>query len=592
MSGSPYLEQGSGFRKLLSSHLSVYNALVNPELDENISSPSSPKVASKDQRDNDSLKLAPPRPMSSSLELCIGPGDRQSPVPTWPTVNLPTDTLPDFARLFRLNSPFSCPSPRPASASILSNSTDDELPSESLVMVPSVSKLKVLVFETDEEDNDVADEGNGNDLCLVPSVTGGPMTRFDDDDQTLTSATQAHSMPLFLNSQNTHQSFVMPKMSLSQDCPKFQLTVLSSNTELMIQECNALVAMIECAVFEQNSHLHISHLALTKAPEKVELALIHSSDSIFIVNDGLIVLGETMAAVSRSIPKGVEFAKVTVINILTANYFINLFDIINSVTPFQIWKTSTLKTDKLSDKIKKFVESEMASQKKSKDKQKGGRKGKRGRRYKASGGSMPKLQTEKAQETDYKALQTSFQNELVSSLTLTYVDPLNFSSSLSHLRALIDSFPKLLPFGSNDDPKSVKRLLIIYGVSLGVAMGVVLGTGRLVKIAYNEYEKFRELSQLVPTTINIDMDLSLYSRQLSEVLVTEKFKVAAEYFLDGLDDVYSHYVKESQCGEIVSSFGVFINRLVKEVKFLSASVVDSAKGGLDKSASMLSSIFD
>lgn len=590
MSGTPYLEQGSGFRKLLSSHLSVYNALVNPELDENVSNTPSPKITGGKDHKNESH--VPPRSLSSGLELCVGIGDRQSPIPTLPTVNLPTDTLPDFARLFRLNSPFSCPSPRPASASILSNSTDDELPSESLVMVPSVSKLKVLVFETDEEDNDLADEGNGNDLCLVPSATGGPMARFDDDDQTLTSRTDAHSMPLFLNSKNTHQSFVMPKMSLSQDCAKFQLTILSSNTDFMIQECNALVAMIECAVFEQTSHLHISHLALSKIPEKVELALIHNSNSVFIVNDGLLVLGETMAAVSRSIPKGVEFAKVTVINILTANYFINLFDIINSVTPFQIWKTSTLKTDKLSDKIKAFVESEMASQKMSKERQKGGKRGRRGRRSKPGSGSISKSRTKNPQSTDYKALETSIQNELVSSLTLTYVDPLNFSSSLSHLRVLIDSLPKVLPFGSGDDPKSVKRLLVVYGVSLGLAMGVILGTERLVRIAYDQYDKFRELSQLAPTTINIDMDLALYSNQLGTVLVTEKFKVAAEFFLDGLDDVYSHYVKESPCGEIASSFGMFLNRLVKEVKLLSASVADSAKGGLDKSTSMLTSIFD
>lgn len=590
MSGSPYLELGSGFRKLLSSHLSVYNALVNPELDENVSNPQSPKLSSKDQRGNESP--APPRPVSSGLELCVGTGDRMSPAPAFPTVNLPVDTLPDFARLFRLNSPFSCPSPRPASASILSNSTDDELPSESLVMVPSVSKLKVLVFETDEEDNDLAEEGSANDLCLVPSATGGPMARFDDDDQTLTSATQAHSMPVFLNSQNTHQSFVMPKMSLSQDCAKFRLTILSSNTESMIQECNALVAMIECAVFDQTSHLHISHLALSKTPEKVELALIHNSDSVFIVNDGLLVISETMTAVSRSIPKGVEFAKVTVINILTANYFINLFDIINSVTPFQIWKTSTLKTDKLSDKIKAFVETEMSSRKKTKEKLKGGKRGKRGRRSKNTSCSLSKEHSKGVQSTDYKALETSIQNELVSSLTLTYVDPLNFSSSLSHLKALLDSLPKTLPFGSDDDPNSVKRLLVIYGVSLGLAMGVVLGTGRLARIAYAQYDQFKELSQLAPTTLNIEMDLTTFSNQLGTVLVTEKFKVAAEYFLDGLDDIYAHYVKNSPCGEIISSFGVFINRLVTEVKFLSASVVDSTKGGFDKSTSMLSSIFD
>lgn len=583
---STVLDLDSGFRKLLASHLSVYDALTNPDLDAN---------ESEDPEAVPENKFLAVSPMNVSPLPPLSARDRNSPVQSWQTVNLPADSLPDFVRPFRFSSPFSCASPRPASASILSNSTDDELPSESLVMVPSVSKLKVLVFETDEEDNDPID---ANELKLVTSrgKTTGATAGFDDDDKTLIPPTQINSVPAFLNKQNSHQSFVMPKMSLSQDSVKFQLTIISGNNEAMNQECNGLIAMLESTVHPPSSstHLHVSYLALSQIPLKLELSLIHNSDCLFIVNDGLLVLGEAMTAVAGSVSEDVSLSKVTIINILTTNYFINLFDIINSVNPYQIWKTTTFKTEKLSDRIKAYVESEMAAHKKRPVSKKSKKlaKGKKARRNRGSRSlSTEKMSTCQLSQ-DYKSLLTTLQDELAASLGLTEIDPLSFSSSLNHLKAFVNNVPKSFPFGSPDDPKSLKQLLIICGFSVGVGMGILLGTTKLVQFAYRQFKRLKEVSQasLASSKPESLVEISVLPSDFSTVLVTDKFHKATEYFMEGLDDVYTQFIVKSPCSNLMTSFGWFIDKLVAEVRDLSASVALSAQDGLDKSVSMLSSI--
>lgn len=583
---SPILDLGSGFRKLLSSHHSVYNALINPELDEEDPEIASACAGKQPEVAIRSAQESPSPPLGSALELSATAGDRFSPIQPWQTLNLAPDTLQDLARLFRLNSPFSCPSPRPASASILSNSTEDEMPSESLVMVPSVSKLKVLVFETDEEDNDLADDDNGDELRLIRSASAA-VPSFDDDDETLTSNTQAKSMPPFLNPQNSYQLFVMPKMSLSQDCVKFQLTILSSNSQLMIQECNGLIAMIEGAVQSPNpsARLHVSHLALSKAPLKAELGLIHNSHCLFLVNDGLLVLSETMAAVARSTPKGVDVAKVSVINILTTNYFINLFEIINSVTPYQIWKTSTLKTEKLSSKIKAFVESEMATMKTA-TKEKKLKKGKKGKKM-----SSLTLNEVVAESQTYKTLKNSLQDELAALLSLNHVDPLNLSSSLDHLRLIVNSISRSLALSLPSDSVSMKRFFIVCSFSVGLGVGVLLTANTMAKFACEQYNKFKLLALTTDAMPEKLLEISVDPSDFSSVLVTEKFKVATGYFMEGLDDVYSHYVKDSLVGEMILSLGRFVDVLAADARSLSSLLVASVQGGYDKSAAMVSSLF-
>lgn len=587
---SPVIDLGTGLRKLLSSHHSVYNVLINPELDQpgpETASPGPsrlPELAASAR----SSGISPSPPPSSALELSATIGDRYSPIQPWQTLNLAPDTLQEFARLFRLNSPFSCPSPRPASASILSNSTDDEMPSESLVMVPSVSKLKVLVFETDEEDNDLVDEDNGDELRLVPSASAA-VPEFDDDDETLTSNNHAKSMPPFLNSQNTYQLFVMPKMSLSQDCIKFQLTILSSNNQLMIQECHSLITMIEDAVQSPNSsaRLHVSHLALSQAPLKVELGLMHNSHSLFLVNDGLLVLSEAMTAVARSIPKGADVAKVSVINILTTNYFINLFEIINSVTPHQIWKTSTLKTEKLFSKIKSFIESEMASVKKTTKEQKR-KKAKKGKKKPLS--KLIPIEGVVESQT-YQTLKNSLQDELAALLTLDHVDPLNLSSSLGHVRLIVNSISKSLAFGSSKDFTSLKRMVIVCGFSVGIGVGILLTANEIVKFVSEQYHKFKVLTFTLDAVPEKLVEISIYPSEFSSVLVTEKFKVATEYFMEGLDDVYDYYIKDSLVGDFVLSLGRVVNVLTSDMRSFSSLLVASVHGGYDKSSALVSSLF-
>lgn len=584
------LELGLGFRKRLSSHLSVYNVLTNPDLDQSVS------IAPVPLRNDNFISLSL-TPLVPSYEFPVI--DRYSPTPAWQAFNLPTDSFQDSARLFRLNSSFTCASPRPSSASILSNSTDEDFPSDSLVMVPSASKLKVLVFETDEEDNDVADEIQDAHLRLNSSPKIGLTDCFDDDAETLTSNTQAHSLPVYLSEQNMHRSFIMPKMSLSQDSFKFQLTILSSNTELAKSESRDFVAMIENFNNSRSCdiRLHVSHLALSKPPLRLDLSLVYDSDCLFLLNDGLLVLGETMTAVAKELPQGKELAKVTVINILTSNYFCNLFHIINGVLPFQIWRTSTLKSNELSAKVKAFVEAEMAVPKKS-IQQKTCNKTTKKRQslpHKEIPHNMCLYNTDKGKdsseaESDYKSLEVRFQNELAASSALIHTDPLNISSSLSHLRVFLGRIPKSRPFGG-DDPRSIRRFIVLCGFSVGIGVGVLLGTSYLFRLVFQKCDRLIGMS-FKPVIEAEPLDAPIFLSSFASVLVTEKFKAAASYFVDGLDDIYTQYVCASPCNELLTSLGCFKDRFFEEVLGICTSVVRSAKGRNDEYSGMISSIFD
>ena len=566
--------------KLFSSHDSVYSALINPNLDEDVAS-SPPENAPHETQvpvlspchspAHGSPSRTPPAP--SSLEPSAGLVDRCSPGSGWSTVNLPLDSSHDLARLLRLNSPFSCGSSRPASGSILSYSTDDDMISESLVMVPSVSKLKILLFDTDEEDNDGADEPSADDLI------GRTLARIDDDDETLAPASETKSAPLFAGSHNLYHLFVMPKMVLSQACAKFQLTILSALSEAMRQECVALTAMIEGAVRSSSlaARLHVSHLALRAAPLPLELGLMHNSNDLFLVNDGLLVLSEAIAAAARSVPPGSGMPKVTVINILTTNYFINLFDIIKNVTPVQIWRTITLKSNKLSEKIQVYLTGEISAAPRVLE-------GKSKRRNPKKRRPSKNVPCALSPAKSYKLLEASFQSELAASLMFSHVDPLNFASSLGLLRVLYHRVTCSL---LADFPTSVRQLVLFCGFSLGLGMCVLLGTGTLARLGLQQYHHQKRLAlaaDMMPT-----IPLKFASDDLAAVLATDKFRVALVFFWGGVADGYKQIFETVAHGRLALSTAQWTSSLVREMRSLSGSVVAATRDGYDKSVLLFTS---
>ncbi|ODV77184.1 uncharacterized protein CANTADRAFT_27111 [Suhomyces tanzawaensis NRRL Y-17324] len=303
---NPSTNSHGSFKKLLNSHLSIYNALNNPDLD--VSPNLSYQNTARFTPDLDPLFL----------------------ITSWQSVS---NESFDHSRVQSVNSyqssRFQTPSPAANKpASILSITTDEDA-KESIVIVQSPKTVSnVMVFETDEEDVEEVEESKN------PS------------------------------------SFIMPKMLLSDTHrsydSNFQITVISSCSSYQ-NDSSHLVESIGRKL--DNREIIIKHLVLegqgptsSKALKK-QYNSVKNSSLVFIINDGSKVLVEFLSSFLKKYRKEEECEqnlKLTIINVMTFNYFITLFDLINSIRPYQIWKTSSLKNEKLLDKLKDFVKVEFS----------------------------------------------------------------------------------------------------------------------------------------------------------------------------------------------------------------------------------------
>lgn len=177
---------------------------------------------------------------------------------------------------------------RPASASVLLSASDDEL--VVLLLRPS----RVMVFETDEEDS--------------------------EDERTLAAPGPA---PTVKTAQNL---FVMPRLLLQESRRQVTLLALAlfqKQTEQLAKEVRQALAGV-----------HVSTMVVVQSPLLYDAALVCLSDHVFLVNDGARVFAEFVAACAAH-----GQLRLTVVNVLSTNYFVNLFDILSAAKPLQVWKS-------------------------------------------------------------------------------------------------------------------------------------------------------------------------------------------------------------------------------------------------------------
>lgn len=530
-------ENETSLRKLLSSHLSIFNALTNPELDINI--PSSPIL-----RDH----FTPP------------PLDFPVAVPWLPT----PDTVHDWPRHVHSASA----SLRPQSASILSTEEEDyasdtppESPnhnsnsnthhistrSESMVMVPLAG---VMVFDTDEEDDD---------YTYVRSAT----STYDDDTLTGPDTHKHVATPA-----NLHSAFIMPRMSLADGDDSVQLAIVTTGTVRL--DARALMDYVRTVVAPSRRRVHVHHLALARAPLAVELRTVRAAQLLFVINDGL----RTVVEFVEALLAGGAVPQLTVINIMTTNYFVNLFDILSATRPHQIWKTPSLGNAAFLTRMSAYIGDQLDTC--CPNQENTGESDKLDVRFNRSSvyDALPR--------PDYRTLERRIRGELLMSLSYTNVDPLHLSSNLSHLRVLAAACTRI--FSTSDDSAvlalAVRHAWILCSFSVGIGVGVTLASGAAAHVARNSTAWARSMAALdvAAPCVQLTDRGPLVATEFVEAVV-RSVSTTAMALVDAVaalaDNVLVHAAVE------------YLTMAMHELRVVSSLALLSVAGGLRKSSHVL-----
>lgn len=569
----------ASFRKLLSSHLSIYNALTNPDLDLNL--PNLPGSPLRNER-----YTPPPLDFPVAMEPLAS-------FPLW----LPINMVPEGKDL-ALQMLASSASPRPASASILSITSEEDNPSDSIVVVPSLKNAtsKVMVFETDEEDD-------GDEYTYVGSLKSAYL---HGDDKTLTSNsgnTKRHiSAP-----KNLHSLFIMPKMSLSDSGKPVQLTILSTCNDALKVETQAMIDYIKNNM-DMPLKVQVHHLVIAQSPLKFDISVLRNSNLLFLVNDGSLLFIEFMDALLQG---GCEnsLPKLTVINIMTTNYFINLFDMINNTRPHQIWKTPSLRSTKLLCKMKTYIDEELSDGTKGRHAQEFQTRSKKYTRNKkpecpqstAESSSMYDSLTP-TRKPDYKSIEKQIRSEMLMSLSYTNIDPLRLSSNLSHLRALVGAFKRYFSSSSsslvpedNEGLAIIRRnMWLICSFSVGIGVGVTVASGAVTSLGRGLSDLVRNLQPVQTSTNGTYQQLMAAESSVGTFAKSEM----AEKLKDTVSECGCHISKVAvesiqilTDNTIVNSVIDYLSLAFKELKSLSMLAMQSAIGGLRKSSNIVLGMF-
>lgn len=599
--------EASSLGKLLESHSSVYDALNNPDLDVNI-------------------PTLPPLPNPMDLRLT-------STFSLWLNIHLPPDSV--AARLGQISSSVRSSggaSPasvnRPALSLILSNTSEEG--EESMVLVPSKhnSSSAVMVFETDEESGE---EDIHEVVTELPKKYGScPLAHFNDDDSTLT-ANDAHStkrvdLPLHLSS-----SFIMPKISLSDNQNRYRITIVTSASTTMKQQSSKLTAFLRKNFDSLMLRLQITHLVLSSATMKLDTSLLRSSDLVFVVNDGTMVIPEVLASAAQNVHDA-DLPKLTIINVITTNYFINLVDIISSWRPFQIWKAPSLCSESLLVRFKSFVDDELFDSS-------GGKYARefeaRKRKYNRNDPpptfpddvDVADVSNSAASNSvydslvrpckrDYKGIERQIRSELQLSQSFTNTDPLRLSSDLHNFVELFRVAKRLLGLrkrsaaekdlhlkrinGQRGDDSWIwsfvtsKNVWIVCSFSMGLGVGVTVASGAATVLIVNLYDSSKRYWSMACEKIVARLTVSPVQDSAVYNVSTKSLDKFANY-TDVINNKivgWSHAIVDSLVNFTKSEFFndilAWFNSYIHAIKSLSTVAMMAAQNGLEKTLALFS----
>lgn len=557
-------ENSASLGKLLELHASIYNALTNPDLDVNI--PNSPG------------------PMDLRLT---------STFLLWQNLHLPESVT---RLLFAARSSGSPSSFRPLLLILLSED-------ESMVLVP-LAKGLVMVFETDEE-------SEAEELPEMPKKYGS-CPQFNDDDSTLTEERPERKIALPLN-----PSFIMPKISLSDPQHRYRLTIVTSGNSNMKSQTLKLTAFFRDAFGLLMQRIQISHLAVSSKPLKLDVSMLQSSDLVFIVNDGTMAIPEVLLAAAEGQK---DLPKLTIINIVTTNYFVNLVDLISAWRPFQIWKCPSLYSDTFLTRIKSFVEDELLDTS-------GGRYAKEfeahkkkhqrgetaddnvvdGEALNASNSMYDSLV--RPSKPYYKGIERQIRSELLMSQSFSNTDPLRLSSDAHSFAHIYRIAKALLGIHNSSDDSQLQRVggsqsltswiwslvparnvWLICSFSMGLGVGVTVASGAASVFAVYFYDSAKVYASAACEKILHKVSTPRVPLNVvAEVKSLDKF---AEAFGNSIVS-WTHGVIDATMSlldtKFVSDMLVWLNTYVQNVKSLSSVAMAAAQNGVEKTIRLFSS---
>lgn len=597
--------------KLLDPHSSIYNALTNPELDFRMS----PKLAAE--------------------TYLPGPLDMADSLLQWQSVHLPSNSKNlSFSVLNRgsgVNSPFSVQRPtlaspasvhRPALASILSNTSEEE---ESMVLVPSPGKgSAVMVFETDEESDEedprFPDYNRRHNSCPMAAFGNASLASTGDE-----THPKRGSLPLHLS-----LSFIMPKISLSDTQQKHRLTILTSSEKSTRAQSALLIGSLKKGFKAHLLRLQITHLVLSAAPLKLDMSILKSSDLVFVVNDGATVLSEVLSSTVQTLKDG-DLPPLTVINVITTNYFTSLADIISAWRPYQIWKAPSLTNRAFLLRMRAFVDDALFDSS-------GGRYAEEleAKKRKFHNGRSPTIDPEasdsdamnasnsmydslvRPSRPDYKVIERLIRSELQMSHSFSDTDPLRLSSDTNAYIQLFRLIKVLLGFLaelSSDRELQIQRkakidsllswvsslvpsrnIWLICSFSMGLGVGITVASGAATVFAVQFYDTARKFS-----TIACDkFTTMLASHPAPEKVINDVGSRSLDQLVSLGDSVnnqivsWSHKVVDAVLRitdiSIIDDLLAWLNSHIQNIKSLSSLAMAAAHNGLEKTMRLLYSI--
>lgn len=564
-------------RKLLSSHSSIYNVLANPELDINI--PTSPPLGR--------LERGSPSPLNYLA-------DPSASISSWQSLHLSAGRLIPSSPSDLLRSE----STRPSTSSVLSNASDEE---ESMVVVPS----DVMLFETDEEscDDETRDQ-------LGDDISGGPRKNDvnGDDESTLVSRPEGSLKHVGLRL-NTSSSFIMPRLSLSENDDHFKLIILTSSDEVMKYGAMAMMSVLRDTLPAGLLQLRVSHVSLSTKPLDLDLAAISSSQLIILINDGSQLFAEFLASAS-ALGSLDDLPRLTLVNVLTKNYFINLLDIIDSWKPDQIWKTSSLTNDNFTGKLKSFVEEELSQTGNRYEKEFAARKGKfesKDRSFDNSHATSSSVHSTMtlSKRPDYRDLERRLRSELLASNAFNDTDPLRLTSNLRCLSRVMELLLGLFgPYKKMNHENGTSDLSLhsssyssfigslefwlICSFSMGLGIGITFASGAVGFFIVSVRDYFKcLLSSSLDSTNELWVDVKRGNDFMlpSKTFGVDKLKFAALEFHTGFVSGANAMVEHTAAAiksMVGNDFVMAVSTYTEVFKSFSAMVMNAALDGFEK----------
>lgn len=285
-------------------------------------------------------------------------------------------------------------SKRPTSSILLSISDDNDLRLEkvdSTVMIPYPKR--VMVFETDEEEGPEDDELH----YVIPPTIASPLR-------------DAHA-----------STFIMPKVAV----PDSQL---AQPTRLQVAFLSTHRYHLEAVQLAES----ITMSNVTAAAHDLDLPALNigTCDLVFLINDGSTAVVEQMGHLLQS--SEASRTRWSVVNMITENYFVNLFDLLSLVLPHQIWKASSLRNAGLHERLQGAI----------------------GLELRLSGDVEPQvtslIRTGLSRSVDasskrphYKLLERQFRHELELSCATLALDPLLLGAKCSYVNMVSSSIQQM-----------------------------------------------------------------------------------------------------------------------------------------------------